>query len=95
MASQEFKTHRVTELPAVLDAYAVYFVAPVGTTDYVEIYVTSSDGTSARRVINEQNVSSVEGNLVEKVSDGLLVKIKEASDIDSFITSFDEALNKF
>ncbi len=58
MASQEFKTHRVTELPAVLDAYAVYFVATVGTTDYVEIYVTSSDGTSARRVINEQNVSS-------------------------------------
>ena len=58
MASQEFKTHRVTELPAVLEAYAVYFVAPAGTTDYVEIYVTSSDGTSARRVINEQNVSS-------------------------------------
>lgn len=59
MASQEFKTHRVTELPAVLDAYAVYFVAPVGTTDYVEIYVTSSDGTSARRVINEQDVNTL------------------------------------
>ena len=59
MASQEFKTHRVTELPAVLEAYAVYFVAPAGTTDYVEIYVTSSDGTSARRVINEQDVNTL------------------------------------
>ena len=59
MASHEFKTHRVTELPAVLEAYAVYFVAPAGTTDYVEIYVTSSDGTSARRVINEQDVNTL------------------------------------
>ena len=59
MASQEFKTHRVIELPAVLEAYAVYFVAPAGTTDYVEIYVTSSDGTSARRVINEQDVNTL------------------------------------
>ena len=59
MASYEFKTHRVTELPAVLEAYAVYFVAPAGTTDYVEIYVTSSDGTSARRVINEQDVNTL------------------------------------
>lgn len=59
MASQEFKTHRVIELPAVLEAYAVYFVAPAGTADYVEIYVTSSDGTSARRVINEQDVNTL------------------------------------
>ena len=42
MASQEFKTHRVTELPSPLEAYAVYFVAPAaGNPDYVEIYVTS------------------------------------------------------
>lgn len=59
MASQEFKTHRVIELPTVLEAYAVYFVAPAGTADYVEIYVTSSDGTSARRVINEQDVNTL------------------------------------
>lgn len=60
MASQEFKTHRVTELPTPLEAYAVYFVAPpAGNPDYVEIYVTSSDGSTARRVINEQDVNTL------------------------------------
>lgn len=67
MASQEFKTHRVTELPSPLEAYAVYFVAPAaGNPDYVEIYVTSSDGLSARRVINVQDVN----NLIEETLAG-------------------------
>lgn len=67
MASQEFKTHRVTELPSPLEAYAVYFVAPAaGNPDYVEIYVTSSDGLSARRVINAQDVN----NLIEETLAG-------------------------
>ena len=59
-----------------------------------DLYMTDTTGSVAYK-INNTNVSSVEGNLVEMKSDGLLVKIKEASDIDSFITSFDEALNKF
>lgn len=68
MASHEFKTHRVTELPTPLEAYAVYFVAPAaGNPDYVEIYVTSADGNSARRVINEQDINT----LVEQKLSGL------------------------
>lgn len=59
MANFEFKTHRVTELPASLEAYSVYYVAPAGTTDYVEIYVSSADGLSARRVINEADVRTL------------------------------------
>ena len=59
MANFEFKTHRVTELPASLEAYAVYFVAPAGTADYVEIYVSSADGSTARRVINEADVRTL------------------------------------
>lgn len=60
MATHEFKTHRVTELPETLEAYAVYFVAPVtGNADYVEIYVSSSDGASARRVMNEQDIQTL------------------------------------
>ena len=58
-----------------------------------DLYMTDTTGSVAYK-INNTNVSSVEGNLVEMTSDGLLVKIKEASDIDSFTTSFDEALNK-
>lgn len=59
-----------------------------------DLYMTDTTGSVAYK-INNTNVSSEEGNLVEMTSDGLLVKIKEASDIDSFTTSFDEALNKF
>ena len=59
MANFEFKTHRVTELPASLEAYSVYYVAPAGTTDYVEIYVSSADGSTARRVINEADVRTL------------------------------------
>ena len=60
MATHEFKTHRVTELPEVLEAYAIYFVAPVaGNEEYVEIYVSSSDGASARRVMNEQDIQAL------------------------------------
>ena len=59
-----------------------------------DLYMTDTTGSVSYK-INNTNVSSVEGNLVEMTSDGLLVKIKEASDINSFITSFDEALNKF
>ena len=58
-----------------------------------DLYMTDTTGSVAYK-INNTDVSSVEGNLVEMTSDGLLVKIKEASDINSFITSFDEALNK-
>ena len=58
-----------------------------------DLYMTDTTGSVAYK-INNTNVSSEEGNLVEMTSDGLLVKIKEASDINSFITSFDEALNK-
>lgn len=60
MATHEFKTHRVTELPEALEAYAIYFVAPVaGNAEYVEIYVSSSDGASARRVMNEQDIQAL------------------------------------
>lgn len=59
MANFEFKAHRVTELPTSLEAYSVYYVAPAGTTDYVEIYVSSADGLSARRVINEADVRTL------------------------------------
>lgn len=59
MANFELKNHRVTELPAQLEAYSIYYVAPAGTTDYVEIYVSDSTGATARRVINEADVRTL------------------------------------
>ena len=56
MTNFEFKIHRVTELPTSLEAYSVYYVAPASTANYVEIYVSNAEGTSARRVINESDI---------------------------------------
>ena len=78
-------------VPSNFGADSIYAIR---TGPGFDLYMTDTTGSVSYK-INNTNVSSVEGNLVEMTSDGLLVKIKEASDIDSFITSFDEALNKF
>lgn len=58
-----------------------------------DLYMTDTTGSVAYK-LNNIKISPIEDNIVEMTPEGLLVKIKEASDIDSFILSFDEALNK-
>ena len=82
------------EIGSVPSNFGFDSIYAIRTGPGFDLYMTDTTGSVAYK-INNTNVSSVEGNLVEMTSDGLLVKIKEASDIDSFITSFDEALNKF
>ena len=77
-------------VPSNFGADSIYAIR---TGPGFDLYITDTTGSVSYK-INNTNVSSVEGNLVEMTSDGLLAKIKEASDINSFITSFDEALNK-
>ena len=77
-------------VPSNFGADSIYAIR---TGPGFDLYMTDTTGSVAYK-INNTNVSSVEDNLVEMTSDGLLVKIKEASDINSFILSFDEALNK-
>lgn len=78
-------------VPSNFGADSIYAIR---TGPGFDLYMTDTTGSVSYK-INNTNVSSVEGNLVEMTSDGLLAKIKESSDINSFITSFDEALNKF
>ena len=77
-------------VPSNFGADSIYAIR---TGPGFDLYMTDTTGSVSYK-INNTNVSSVEGNLVEMTSDGLLAKIKEASDINSFKTSFDEALNK-
>lgn len=87
----DFKIYKeISTVPSNISSDSMYAVR---TGPGFDLYLSDTTGSVAYK-INNTNVSSVEGNLVEMTSDGLLVKIKEASDIDSFITSFDEALNK-
>ena len=81
------------EIVSVPNYFGSDSIYAIRTGPGFDLYMTDTTGSVAYK-INNTNVSSEEGNLVEMTSDGLLVKIKESSDINSFITSFDEALNK-
>lgn len=56
MTTTTFQIYKETALPGTLQPSSIYFIAPPGSTDYVEIYVTNSNGTVARRVIDANDV---------------------------------------
>ena len=104
MTNFEFKIHRVTELPASLEAYSVYYVAPASTANYVEIYVSNAEGTSARRVINESDIkvliaeraaiklSQESKNIIKNTEEGLYAEVPESKNLDSFVAALNAAL---
>ena len=53
------KFFRETALPGSLQPYSVYFIAPTAKPNYTEIYVTNSDGSAVRRVINSDDVQAM------------------------------------
>lgn len=87
----DFKIYKeISTVPSNISSDSMYAVR---TGPGFDLYLSDTTGSVAYK-INSTSISSVEDNLVEMTSEGLLVKIKEASDIESFILSFDEALNK-
>lgn len=65
------KLHKVTALPGTLEGHAVYLVAPAGSPNYVEMYVTSADGTSARRIIKESDIQAMIDAAVAGIQTGI------------------------
>lgn len=64
-----FKIYRETALPAFpLQPYAIYLIAPAAKPNYVEMYVTNSNGSSARRIINEADIQTMINSAVANVS---------------------------
>lgn len=60
-----FKVHKVTSLPGVLEANAVYVVANPATPEHVEIHVATNDGSKARRIHTEADINAL---IVKKAS---------------------------
>ena len=71
--SQQFKIHRVTALPAQLEAYAVYLVASATNTNYVEMYVSDSTGSAARRIINEADIEALINSKLSNINEMIIV----------------------
>ena len=64
-----FKIYRETALPAFpLQPYAIYLIAPAAKPNYVEMYVTNSNGSAARRIINEADIQSMINTAVANVN---------------------------
>ena len=53
------KFFKVTTLPAILEGHAVYYVAPVAKPNHVEMYVTSADASTVRRIVNIDDIQSM------------------------------------
>lgn len=54
-----FRIYRETTLPGTLQPYSVYFVAPASKPNYVEIYVSDATGSSARRILNDNDIQAM------------------------------------
>jgi hypothetical protein len=54
-----FKVHKTTTVPATYAGHEIYFVAPSGKPNYVEIYVSNAAGNALRRVITDQDVQDM------------------------------------
>ena len=65
------KIHKTTTLPGTLEGHAVYLVAPAAKPNYVEMYVTTADGSSARRVINSDDIQAMIDAAVAGLSAGI------------------------
>lgn len=59
MSTTTFQQFKVSALPGVLVANAIYYVAVAGNPDLVEVFVVNSTGTAARHVLNESDVSAM------------------------------------
>lgn len=55
----QFKVFRETALPTSLQPYSIYYVAPASKPNYVEIYVSDATGSSARRVLNDNDIQGM------------------------------------
>jgi hypothetical protein len=53
------KIFKTTTLPVTLEGHSIYLVAPVGKPNHVEIFVTSADASSVKRVVNIDDITSM------------------------------------
>ena len=53
------KIYRETALPGTLQANSVYLIAPAGSPNYVEMYVTGTSASTVKRIINEDDIQAM------------------------------------
>jgi hypothetical protein len=77
--TQALKIYRETSLPGSLEPYAIYMIAPTARPDYVEMYVTDSEG-SAKRIINQTDINLLISDAIAAANELKIVADIEARD---------------
>lgn len=54
-----FQVFKETALPGTLQANSIYLIAPVGSPDYVEMYVTGTSAATVKRILNEADIQAM------------------------------------
>jgi hypothetical protein len=55
-----FKVFKETALPGTLEPHSIYFIAPAGSPELLEIYVTNATGASpVRHVLNKSEIQAM------------------------------------
>jgi hypothetical protein len=53
------KIYKETTLPGTLQANSVYLIAPAGSPNYVEMYVTGTSAATVKRILNEADIQAM------------------------------------
>lgn len=53
------KFSKVTTLPAHLEGHTMYLVAPIAKPNHLEVYVTTADASSIKRIVNIDDVQAM------------------------------------
>jgi hypothetical protein len=93
--TQALKIFRETVLPAPLDLqpYSIYLIAPQGTEDYVEMYVTNStiagQAPYARRIINKDDIETLINTKIQAARELVIVDdIAARDELDPTFSQF-------
>ncbi|WP_116082142.1 hypothetical protein [Tropicimonas sp. IMCC34011] len=54
-----YRVHKTTALPVTLQGNSIYLVAPAGSPDYVEVYVTNSAGDATRHTPRAEDIQAM------------------------------------
>ena len=71
--TQALKIFRETALPASLETYSIYMIAPTARPDYVEMYVTGATTGTVKRIINETDINLLVSNAISAANELTIV----------------------
>jgi hypothetical protein len=68
-----YKIYKETALPGVLQANSIYLVAPAGSPQFVEMYVTGTTASTVKRIVTNTDVQNMINSTIAGANELLIV----------------------